>query len=200
MKKFCYLFIAVFTFLFYCTELSAQKANELSEEELHIFQTEVKHRVKRFQNYLTFIASKRNNLQTKKAYIKQTLKLFIGEGNEYKDYYGNLQPAVRMQINVSGKKVWRKTKDYLNNLTKLNYQRLDITWADVCRVGEFHKIREGLYVATVYITQKFSGMRDNYSVIDVDEKAITIYLEEVSTIAGRRYNLFFGDIEVTQSY
>jgi len=201
MKKTSHI-IAIFAFLFYCAQVSAQTSNDLSPEELKIFQTEVRNRVKRFQNYITFIGSKKNSIETKNAYIRQTLKLFIGEGEDYKDIDGNLQPAVRMQLSntKTRKKYWRKTKEYLHNLTKLNYRELNITWADVCRVGEFHKVRDGLYVATVYISQKFEGMRDNGTITNMDEKRITIYLEEIVTIAGSRYNIFFGDIEVTESY
>lgn len=194
--------IALFAFLFYCARVSAQTSNDLTSEELKIFQTEVKNRVNRFQNYITFIGSKKNNIETKKAYIRQTLKLFIGEGEDYKDVDGNMQPAVRMQLSDtrSRQKRWRKTKQYLYNLTKVSYRELNITWADVCRVGEFHKVRDGLYVATVYISQKFEGEKDNYSVVNYDEKAITVYLEEIVTVAGSRYNIFFGDIEVTETY
>lgn len=194
--------IALFAFLFYCARVSAQTSNDLTSEELKIFQTEVKNRVNRFQNYITFIGSKKNNIETKNAYIRQTLKLFIGEGEDYKDVDGNMQPAVRMQLSDtrSRQKRWRKTKQYLYNLTKVSYRELNITWADVCRVGEFHKVRDGLYVATVYISQKFEGKKDNYSVVNYDEKAITVYLEEIVTVAGSRYNIFFGDIEVTETY
>lgn len=194
--------IIFFTFLFYCAQVSAQASNDLSPEELKIFQTEVKNRVNRFQNYITFIGSKKNNIETKNAYIRQTLKLFIGEGEDYKDIDGNIQPAVRMQLSDTRtrQKRWRKTKQYLYNLTKVSYRELNITWADVCRVGEFHKVRDGLYVATVYISQKFEGMKDNYTVVNYDEKAITVYLEEIVTIAGSRYNIFFGDIEVTETH
>lgn len=194
--------IAFFAFLFYCAQISAQTSNDLSPEELKIFQTEVKNRVNRFQKYITFIGSKKNNIETKNAYIRQTLKLFIGEGEDYKDTDGNIQPAVRMQLSDtrSRQKRWRKTKQYLYNLTKVSYRELNITWADVCRVGEFHKVRDGLYVATVYISQKFEGMKDNYTVVNYDEKAITVYLEEIVTVAGSRYNIFFGDIEVTETY
>lgn len=194
--------IAFFTFLLYCAQVSAQASNDLSPEELKIFQTEVKNRVNRFQNYITFIGSKKNSIETKSAYIRQTLKLFIGEGEDYKDIDGNLQPAVRMQLSdtMSRQKRWIKTKQYLYNLTKVSYRELNITWADICRVGEFHKVHDGLYVATVYISQKFEGMKDNYTVVNYDEKAITVYLEEIVTVAGSRYSIFFGDIEVTETY
>lgn len=201
MKKITHI-IVFFTFIVCCTQVFAQTTNDLSPEELKMFQTEVRNRVKRFQRYITFIGSKKNNLETKNVYIRQTLKLFIGEGEDYKDTDGNLQPAVRMQLSNTRtrKKYWRKTKQYLYNLIKLGYRELHITWADVCRVGEFHKVRDGLYIATVYISQRFEGVRDNSSTINIDEKRITVYLEEVTTIVGSRYNIFFGDIEVTESY
>lgn len=201
MKKISHV-IALVIFLLGHTQVFAQATNDLSPEELKIFQTEVKNRVKRFQSYITFIGSKKNKLETKNTYIRQTLKLFIGEGEDYKDINDNLHPAVRMQLSdiKTQKKYWRKTKQYLYNLTRLNYRELHITWADVCRVGEFHKVRDGQYVAVVYITQMFEGVRDNGSIINDNEKRITVYLEEVATVAGSRYNIFFGDIEVTETY
>lgn len=178
------------------------QTNSLVPEELEMFRTEVKHRVNRFQMYLTFIGSKKNDVDTKQAYVKQALKLFIGNGEDYKDVYGNLQPAVRTQISSKNKKSksWRKTKAYLNSLINLSYQEVEISWADVCRVGEFHKVRDGLYVTTVTISQHFVGYRDSGSYSDTTDKTITVYLEEEVTTVGGQYRVLFGDIEVIQTY
>lgn len=200
MRKVIFIVVGVFAFL--CAGTTKAQTNNLTSDELDIFRTEVKHRVNRFQMYLTFIASKKNDRNTKLAYVKQALKLFIGNGEDYKDIYDNVQPAVRMQLSDTrtSKKYWRKTKTYLNNLINLSYQRLEITWVDACRVGEFHKVRDGLYVTTVTISQRFEGTRDNNSIVNIDDKTITVYLEEEVTSVGGRYRVLFGDIEVLQTY
>lgn len=192
--------VAIFSLL--STVTTKAQTNSLTSEQLSIFKEEVRQRTNRFQMYLSFIASKENDRSTKQNYVKQTLKLFIGNGETYKDIHNNLQPAVRIQLSDTRtrKKYWRKTKEYLNNLINLPYQKLEITWVDACRVGEFHKVRDGLYVTTVTISQCFAGTRDTGSTIGYDEKTITVYLEEeVSTIGGL-YRVLFGDIEVTQTY
>lgn len=178
------------------------QTNALTSDELKIFKEEVRHRVNRFQMYLTFIGSKKNDVATKQEYVKQTLKLFIGNGEDYKDIYDNIQPAVRMQVSSkkSDKKTWQRTKTYLNRLINLTYREVEITWADVCRVGEFHKVRDGLYVTTVTISQRFVGYRDSGSYSDTTDKSITVYLEEEVTTVGGRYRVLFGDIEVLETY
>lgn len=197
--------VVIFMSLFLLGNMMPTNAqtNSLTSEELEMFRTEVKHRTNRFQMYLTFIASKKNDNDTKRAYVKQALKLFIGKGEVYKDVYDNEQPAVRVQLSdtKTGKKYWRKTKDYLNNLIKLSYRKLEITWMDACRVGEFHKIGEGRYITTVTIYQRFEGVKDSGAVtVNNDEKTITVYLEEEVTSVGGRYRVLFGDIEIQQTY
>ena len=127
--------VVIFMSLFLLGNMMPANAqtNSLTSEELEMFRTEVKHRTNRFQMYLTFIASKKNDNDTKRAYVKQALKLFIGKGEVYKDVYDNEQPAVRVQLSdtKTGKKYWRKTKDYLNNLINLSYRKLEITWMDI---------------------------------------------------------------------
>lgn len=183
-------------------DVAKAQTNDLTSEQLEMFKEEVKHRVERFQRYLTFIASKKNDVATKKEYVKQTLKLFIGKGEPYKDVNDNVIPAVRMQLSdtKTKKKYWRKTKDYLNNLINLPYQKLEITWVDVCRVSEPYKVRDGLYVATVAISQRFAGIRDNRVIENIDDKVITVYLEENVTSVGGHYKVLFGDIEVVHTY
>lgn len=193
--------MAVVAFTLLSAQTAQAQTNSLTSEELEIFKEEVRHRVNRFQMYLTYIGSKQNDKATKQAYVRQTLKLFIGGGESYKDIYDNVLPAVRMQLSNTrtAKKYWRKTKDYLNNLINLPYQKLEITWMDTCRVGEFHKVRDGLYETTVTISQHFRGTRDNYTVDNIDDKNITVYLKEEVTTVGGRFRVLFGDIEVIQT-
>lgn len=178
------------------------QTNNLTSDELELFKEEVRHRVNRFQMYLTYISSKQNDKTTKQAYVRQTLKLFIGNGEDYNDAYGNQHPAVRMQVSSksNNKNTWQKVKTYLNNLINLTYRKVEITWVDACRVSEFHKVRDGLYVATVTISQRFVGYRDNGNYSDTTDKTITVYLEEEVTTVGGRYRVLFGDIEVLQTY
>lgn len=199
-KAFLIIWTTVLSFL-PTVSLQAQ-TNSLTTEELEIFRTEVKNRVNRFQMYLTYIGSKQNDKETKAAYVKQALKLFIGNGEKYQDIDGNMQPAVRTQVSSksTNRKSWINTKTYLNNLTNIRYKKVEITWADICRVGNFHKVREGLYVTTVTISQRFKGYWDSGSYTDTTDKTITVYLQEEISPAGGRFRILFGDIEVIQTY
>lgn len=178
------------------------QTNDLSPEELEMFRTEVRNRTNRFQMYLTFIGSKKNDMKTKQAYIKQALQLFIGKGEDYEDAYGNLQPAVGMETTSKYKKEksWQTTKQYLTRLADLTYREIEITWVDTCRVSNFYKVKDGLYSATVTVSQRFAGYRDNGSYIDTTVKSIEIFLEEYLTPVGRRYRILFGDIEAIETY
>lgn len=201
MRNFALTFFTLGCLLLQGMPVAAQ-TNDLGLEELEIFREEVRNRTNRFQQYLTFIASKKNDGKTKAVYIKQALRLFIGEGDDYKDADGNLQPAVGMETTskATGKKSWQKTKTYLNRLTELNYKRIDITWVDTCRVSNFYKVRDGMYSATVTVSQRFAGYRDNGAYIDTTVKNISVYLFEDLTLVGGRYRLLFGDIEALETY
>ena len=178
------------------------QTNDLSPEELEMFQEEVKRRTNRFQMYLTFIGNKENDLTTKQSYVKQALKLFIGKGEIYKDVDGNDQPAVGMETTSknTSKKSWQTTKRYLNRLIELPYSKIEITWVDTCRVSNFYKVRDGLYQATVTIAQRFAGYRERGSYTDTTVKVIDVYLEEYVTSVGERYRILFGDIEAIETY
>ncbi len=200
MKKLIFAFLIVLLGLGNCPIMA--QTNDLSPEELEMFQEEVKRRTNRFQMYLTFIGNKENDLNTKQSYVKQTLKLFIGKGENYKDIYGNNQPAVGMETTskTTGRKSWQTTKQYLDRLTKLPYNKIEITWVDTCRVSNFYKVKDGLYQATVTVSQRFAGYRDNGSYTDTTVKVIDVYLEEYLTEVGRRYRILFGDIEAVETY
>lgn len=200
MKKLIITFIVVLAWG-WTMPLRAQ-TNDLSPEELEMFRTEVKNRTNRFQMYLTFIGSKKNDMNTKRSYINQALRLFIGKGEDYKDAYDNIQPAVGMETTskYSGTKSWQKTKRYLNRLANMAYKEIEITWVDTCRVSNFYKVKDGLYSATVTVSQRFAGYRDNGSYTDTTVKTIEIFLEEYLTPVGRRYRILFGDIEAIETY
>lgn len=201
MKKLIITFMIILVAWGWTMPLRAQ-TNDLSSEELEMFRTEVKNRTNRFQMYLTFIGSKKNDLKTKQAYIKQALQLFIGKGEKYEDIYGNVQPAVGMETTSKYKKTksWQTTKRYLNRLATMAYKEIEITWVDTCRVSNFYKVKDGLYTATVTVSQRFAGYRDNGSYIDTTVKSIEIFLEEYLTPVGRRYRILFGDIEAIETY
>ena len=201
MKKII-LFTIVVTFQMYVSMGYAQ-TNDLSEEDLEMFKEEVRNRINTYQMYLSFIGSTKNDHATKVLYMKQALKLFMGEGNNYRDIYDNIQPAVRTQVSSKARntKNWIQTKNYLRNLTSLSYSEVQITQADVCYVSDFYKVRDGLYKAAVTIKQKFVGMRDGKVIYeDITEKTINVYLQQEITSVGSQYVILLGDSEVLDTY
>ena len=201
MKKLIITFIVILAWGL-AMPLCAQ-TNDLSPEELEMFRTEVRNRTNRFQSYLTFIGSKKNSLDIKRVYIKQALQLFIGKGEDYEDVYGNPQPAVGMETTSkhTKKKSWQTTKRYLNRLATIDYEEIEIAWVDTCRVSNFYKVKDGMYSATVTVSQRFAGYRkDGRSYIDTTVKSIDIHLEEYLTPVGKRYRILFGDIEAIETY
>ena len=193
----------VITFAGGCIVPLSAQTNDLSPEELEMFRTEVRNRTNRFQSYLTFIGSKKNSLDIKRVYIKQALQLFIGKGEDYEDVYGNPQPAVGMETTSkqTKKKSWQTTKRYLNRLATIDYEEIEIAWVDTCRVSNFYKVKDGVYSATVTVSQRFAGYRkDGRSYIDTTVKSIDIHLEEYLTPVGKRYRILFGDIEAIETY
>lgn len=204
MKKIVLLIVGYLMCL--CDSVQAQ-VNDLSDEDLKMFAEETKHIVDRFQMYLSYIGGEKASDSNRLKYRGQSLKLFIGKGVPYKDYYGNIQPAPVMQTTSKYRKEPKLTPigDYLNNLINLvkkgTYSKVEITAADTVKVGDFHKLNDGFYTTTATIKQRFVGYRENgVAYVDITVKRITIYLKEILTTVGNRYAIVLGDIEAVETH
>ena len=206
MKKAVY--VLIFTVL--AATFAPVKAQTLilSDEDQAAFKERIGRMLDTFLNDLSLIGSKdkENTVEVKNAVIKSTLRLFINNGEAYRDSYGNLQKAPHMQVSAlrNGVEVKNKLpiKTYLNNLMYISYKKVTITQAETFHLSNLYKVGDH-YEATATFFQYFRGERGDGSVYqDKTKKTIRIIVqvEEVEEVYGENvYVVRFGDIDVVQT-
>ena len=182
------------------------QTNDLSPDDQREFQERVGQMLDIFQKRLSLIANKdRANTNLKKSYIKQTLSMFIGNGEAYTDPYGNQKPAVTMEISSlhSHQKRRLPVKHYLNNLLYLPYNQVDVNQAETYHITDWKQVGDQ-YVATATIFQEFIGYhmiegRRVPAYRDITKKVITIYLIMEEDITGKKWVVRFGNVSVSET-
>lgn len=120
-------------FLLLCA-VSVQAQNTLDDQEIANFKKRCEEKIETFQHGLEIIGNKSRTTEVRRHYVRNVLKLFIGEGNAYQLQDGEHEPA---QMQVSSKNAQgyeRRTrmpiKVYLNRLLDMKqYTSVTITKA-----------------------------------------------------------------------
>ena len=160
-------------------------------------------RVALLQDYIAFMADKRDNKETREYYKKKALPLFVGRGYEEN---GITKDGVKMQttsINTNATKS-ALMREYFQRLINLRYSDVKITSSDIVdmKVSDLKKIGNNRYVCTVQYVQKFYGFRDGELVYgpDITTKRITCYIEAEEIEGGKtEYIMQLGDVEAVQT-
>ncbi len=196
--------------LFNCG-FSYGQTNDLTQDDMDQLLARTQLKVNQFNGYISFIARKERYKSeqqqkeienNKNAYIAVAMKLFIGDGEEFVDEYGNQQPARYMQVSclLRNGKVRireRKIRDYLNSLKTLNYSDVQVTAGDAFFTSEARQISENKYMTTLSYRQFFVGRRDGKVVYtDKTDKTITVYIERQIIDGRTRWEVLLGDIKV----
>ncbi len=162
-------------------------------------------RVALLQDYIAFMADKRDDIETREYYKKKALPLFIGSGYEYEEN-GVTKDGVKMQttsLNTNSTKN-ALMREYFQRLINLRYSDVKITSSDVVdmKVSDLKKIGEDRYVCTVQYVQKFYGFKDGELAYgpDITTKRITCYVEAERVEGGKtEYIMRLGDVEAVQT-
>lgn len=159
------------------------------------YEEKVKSKVEQLQEYLQRITDKKSTVSLTNSTIEQCLKLFINNG-------------VDAIIGVSSSKTTlirkSKVRDYLTNLSRLLYQRVEITWSEIFIVDNFKLGPDNNYHATVSFQQTFKGFNDErMSYGDVTHKNIEIIIKPYSRLEEgiliSYWEILLGDIRVSQT-
>ena len=134
--------------------ISAQTDNK-KEEMLKI---RAKEKVGQFCDYVSFIASKKKNVNTRFYYVEKAKNLFLNRGQALFDDDGSIvRDSIIMQVTSLKAKKPRNVylNKYLPNLANLKYPEVEVTSTDVAemKVSNLQKIGDGIYVCTVYFYQ-----------------------------------------------
>lgn len=174
-------------------------------DENKLLQQRAKERVRLMNDYVSWMADKRNPEDERKYYRTEALPLFIGKGYEYKEN-GTPKKGVMMQttsVNKPGIVNATLIRDYFTRLTNLKYTSVNITSTEIAdiKVSDLKKIDSNLYECTCQYVQYFRGQYgDGYVYKDKTTKRIKCYVEveEVEPDSyGNRYEymVMLGDVE-----
>lgn len=188
-------------------------AQSLTEDERETIEQRVIEKINDFLSYLPEIAAKSNKSYEEKQlaqrYIKKTLDLFIGEGNdyEYQDQAGNWRwhEAVKMQTTSRGyANRPQPMKRYLNRLMALPYQKVEVDTCQAVRINRhLHEVGDGRYTGSAYFIQAFRATRDGRIVVnDKDAKQVTIYVERkvIESTGDVVWIIKLGDVRITTNW
>ena len=171
---------------------SKEGAKVFTAEELAAFQEKGMIKVKLFQSYLNKLGNKNISQSEGMDAIKNALKLF----------YGNTYVQVS-SLNRDTKPKF-PTRVYLERVKALNYDKVEIEWADCQYTSNLRKAPDGNYYGYIKFRQRFRGIKDNRVVYeDITDKTIAVILRAYDkSIEGEKvenFDIFLGDIEVVQT-
>ena len=155
-------------------------------------------RVAQMNDYISFMADKSNDLETRQYNKKQALNLFAGRGYDYEEN-GIHKEGVRMEVtSVNNTRPRAKLmRVYFNGLVNLTYQKVSIQSTEVSsiKVSNLQKVDNNLYVCTCSFDQVFIGYRDGIPVYkDITRKKVKCYVEVQDAEDGLEYVVLLGDV------
>lgn len=155
-------------------------------------------RVAQMNDYISFMADKSNDLETRQYNKKQALNLFAGRGYDYEEN-GIHKEGVRMEVtSVNNTRPRAKLmRVYFNGLVNLTYQKVSIQSTEVSsiKVSNLQKVDNNLYVCTCYFDQVFIGYRDGIPFYkDITRKKVKCYVEVQDAEDGLEYVVLLGDV------
>ena len=155
-------------------------------------------RVAQMNDYISFMADKSNDLETRQYNKKQALNLFAGRGYDYEEN-GIHKEGVRMEVtSVNNTRPRAKLRRvYFNGLVNLTYQKVSIQSTEVSsiKVSNLQKVDNNLYVCTCYFDQVFIGYRDGIPIYkDMTRKKVKCYVEVQDAEDGLEYVVLLGDV------
>ncbi len=156
-------------------------------------------RVAQMNDYISFMADKENDLETRQYYKKQALNLFAGRGYNYEED-GINKEGVRMEI-TSVRNTRPRSKlmrVYFNGLINLSYQKVSIQSTELAKikVSNLQRVDNNLYVCTCYFDQVFIGYRDGVPIYkDITRKKVKCYVEIQEVEGGQHeFIVLLGDV------
>ena len=187
------IFVLQFAFLFF---LPIMGQNAVDEQ----IKRTAAQRVAQMNDYISFMADKSNDMETRQYYKKQALNLFAGRGYNYEENGVNKE-GVRMEItSVNNTRPRSKLmRVYFNGLMNLTYQKVSIQSTELAsiKVSNLQKGDNNMYDCTCYFDQVFVGYRDGRPVYkDITRKKVKCYIEVQDVEGGpQEYVVLLGDVQ-----
>jgi len=168
----------------------------LTPADLEGFEKQAKEDVMDFGGHVEHIASKNYSAFLRKKYIANALALFADPDEN------TIQVS---SIGITADFRTESIRIYLNNLLRLSYATVDITWYDY-KITQFVKGADGNYYATATVFQEFSAITGNTEVKqsrrDLVKREIQVELIKLEDYKGAKpvpwWELKLGDIKIKQ--
>ena len=164
-----------------------------TEEELKEFQGKGLQKVTQLEGFLKQIGSKTTNSGLAQDAIDNAIQLFDSEDR-----------TVQVSSVKTPDKPRYKVRKYLDKLRLLNYDNVDIEWAELQYTSDFFKGKDENYHAYVVFRQRFTATKDNqiaYSDITTKKTEIILkrYQKAIEGVDTENWDVFLGDISVEQT-
>ena len=157
------------------------------------------HKVRVLTDHFDKITSKVEADSIKDYHIDACLDLFIGRGNDTKDYEGNvIIPAPKAEVFLEGRHNIYPLKSYLKRLKTMGYYKIIVknSYCYYVNPKSLKKVGDNQYSAIVTVYKVNIGNKGDLIVYrDKTMKSVQIILENTQT----RFNVFLGDISVDQT-
>lgn len=173
---------------------SVKTEKSFSEEELKEFQDKGLQKIKLLEDYIKQIGSKSTSASIAMDATDNALKLFDEPGTRTVQVSSIKNPA----------KPKYKVAKYLEKLRLLNYDQIEVEWADFQYTSDFTKGVDGKWHGYVVFQQRFSAKRDDQVVYeDITTKRteiiLTTYSKAQEGVEAENWDVFLGDISVAQN-
>ncbi len=165
----------------------------LSESQKADFLDKALRKTKALSTYISTIGAKSQKESQRNDAIDLAVKLFMNEDNVVEVSSLNSTENKRFKI-----------RDYLLKIKMLPYKKVNIEWVDIFFASNFTQRPDGRYEATVSISQRFSGTKNEGGIYtDLTKKSILIVIDQAEIATGpnveKFWEVFLGDIKVEET-
>lgn len=177
-------------FLFGNTQVIAQ---ELSYERKQAVDSLALEKVRDLSKYIKIIGSKDTPWSEANRVIERAEELFAPDAE------------IGVSSLVTNEVLYYKVRQYLERLSRLNYDRVEIDWYNIEYVSELQRQPDGTYVGVITVFQTFKGFDKEGRLIyqDKTKKDITVYVKRKETQIGGRligfWDVMLGDMRVKET-
>ncbi|HKR06317.1 MAG TPA: hypothetical protein VJY62_16900 [Bacteroidia bacterium] len=161
-----------------------------SDFEMKDLQEKGMQKIHSLEDFMLIIANKRTSSSKADDAIENAMQLFDSE------YHFVETSSVK-----SGNKTKSKTRKYLEKLKLLNYDNIDVEWAEFQYTSDFVKGPDNNYHGYIKFVQRFTGWKDNVPVYSdkttkTAEVILKAYTKGVEGVEENQWDVFLGDISV----
>jgi hypothetical protein len=189
-----YSSILVIALLFITSSIFAQAKKEtLSPQRKQAMDSLALEKVKDLSKYISIIGNKSTPWSDAQRVIERAVELFM-ENSQI-----GVSSLSKTEVN------YYKVREYLERLSQLNYDRVNIEWYKIQYVSDLEQQPDGTYVGVITVYQRFQGYDKEKGLIyeDTTKKDITIYVKRKETQIGGRligfWDVMLGDIRVKET-